>query len=268
MKRTFLLAFCCIFFVGCISIKYNAKTGQLSYFRYGKQIIDNLSIVKEGENVKFKLKKLTVEEEEFSKLIELLANTLDVVQLKGIVSNLKIPTEAKDILIEEIIEKTNGGGPENIIENNVSDNAGINTGSNPDPAALPFDWSEINWLNGIDISSWPVTSELKVSLKGNKILLDYDKTNVWKNNDQNLNANCWVFLEYNGKWYGSTWEFMREGYTEREKAALEGGHIGMNPLKAWKPIPGDVLYLCNSGLARGPHRNVSERTSIKKLIWE
>lgn len=135
----------------------------------------------------------------------------------------------------------------------------------------PFKWSEMNWLNGCDISNWSITSYLKVSFSGKNIILDYDKAKAWtpiKDGDGEVSANAWVFLKFDDKWYGSTWEWMRPGQKVKLKEACRGDHIKMQPLKNWIPQVGDELWFCVSGLARLGKRNVSERTDIVRMVWQ
>jgi len=138
----------------------------------------------------------------------------------------------------------------------------------PEPSAIvdEFDLSTVVWL-GLNVSSWNVTSDLHASFSGNKIVLDYDKTSVWPNVDR-LNANCWVFAKLSdGRWYGATFEWMRNGYRDRGKNTVAADHIKRREFNNWSPTPGETLYFMVSGLCRDHKRNVAERTNVVKLIW-
>lgn len=97
--------------------------------------------------------------------------------------------------------------------------------------------------------------------------MEYDKTNVWPN-VKDLNANCWLFAEINGKWYAVTFEFMRRGYDWRGKNTVGPEHIKRREFDNWRPVLGITYYFMVSGLCRGPLRNIQERTNIVPLIWE
>lgn len=139
-----------------------------------------------------------------------------------------------------------------------------------DKQEQPFGWGEVTWLNGCDISKWAVTSTLNVSLCHNKIILDYGAKGSYppiKYGSGLVSANAWVFVHYQGRWYGSTFEWMRPNQTVKLKKAVAGSHIKMKPLKNWKPQVNDELFFCVSGLARGGKRNTEQRTDVKRLVW-
>ena len=55
MKKLIIILLSTMFFFGCVSIKYNTKTGDFDYSRFGDQAIQGLDISKEADG-SFKLK--------------------------------------------------------------------------------------------------------------------------------------------------------------------------------------------------------------------
>jgi len=76
-----------------------------------------------------------------------------------------------------------------------------------------------------------------------------------------------VFCKYQGQWYAATFEWLRHNQSVKQMHACEGGHIGRNPLKKWKPKVGETLYFMVSGLCRDSKRNKQERSNLGKVIW-
>ncbi len=134
-------------------------------------------------------------------------------------------------------------------------------------SGLPFSFSEVTWLHP-DVSGWPETATLaSVTVSGDSISLPYDKADVWPNDSHRTNANCWVFLQWDGAWYAGTWEYLRKGSTVRAKHAFEGGHIKQAPVQSWRPQSGVEYGMMISGLCRGGRSNVQERTNIVMFTW-
>ncbi len=134
-----------------------------------------------------------------------------------------------------------------------------------------FDISSVKWLH-TDVSKWPVTSTLKsVGKVGNNLFrLDYDKADVWPGvGSKNINANPWVLIKKDGKWYAATWEWLRKGQTVKSLQAVDGSHIKRDPLKEWHPKVGEKYGFMVSGLARdmAHFKNVQERTNILWYTW-
>ena len=140
----------------------------------------------------------------------------------------------------------------------------------------PFDLSKVTWLH-TDVSGWPVTSNLKVSAGNGVINLDYDKKNSWPGVEIDhtsgtrkiqVNANPWVFVCRNGKWYGGTWEWLTVGNTRKNMTSVAGDHIKQPPLQNWRPRSGETVYFMVSSLARFSNiRNVQERTRPVRFVW-
>lgn len=156
-----------------------------------------------------------------------------------------------------------------------------NPNPNPDPNPDPNNpnptpgggWpSEIDgpitWLH-TNVSDWPVTSSLNASVGGGTISMPYDKARVWPSVG-GLNANPWVIVKYDGKWYAATFEWFRYGQTSKPVGVLNGAlgdHIKVAPLNRWRPRSGERIGLMVSGLARAQSRNVKERTNVSMVTW-
>jgi hypothetical protein len=147
-----------------------------------------------------------------------------------------------------------------------TDGEGIYTDPN-----LPFSLSEVTWLH-TNVASWSITSKLSsVNIGSSTITLNYDKANSWPGVDIGdntiVNANPWVFVKYNGKWYAATWEWLRVGSITKNRVAVNGDHIKQPPLNTWSPSSGEKIGFMVSGLARGSERNVQQRTNIIIVTW-
>lgn len=132
--------------------------------------------------------------------------------------------------------------------------------------------SDITWLH-TDVSGWKVTADLQsVSTTSSTISLPYDKAKVWpsvtKGSGTIVNANPWIMVKQDGKWYAATWEWFRPGQTSKSKSSVAGDHIKQSPLKDFKPVVGETYYFMVSGLARDSTRNVEERSQWVKFIWQ
>lgn len=143
----------------------------------------------------------------------------------------------------------------------------------PDPPPVPE--SDIpegtTWLHH-DVSSWPVTATLDASISGDKLILSYDKAKTWPATattaGDGLNANPWVFVELDGRWYAATFEWLRFGQTSKPLYTVAGDHVKVSPLSGdWRPSPGQRMGVMVSGLARAASRNVRERSNISWITY-
>ena len=143
---------------------------------------------------------------------------------------------------------------------------------------FPVGINEVTWLH-TDVSTWPVTANLSVSINNGIICLDYDKNDVWptteiphNSGDYNIDvvANPWVFLEYQGQWYAATWEWLVVNTSCKNLSSVAGDHIKQPayiPLD-WRPSSGQRLYFMVSGLARTASvTNIQERSQLVEVIW-
>jgi len=143
----------------------------------------------------------------------------------------------------------------------------------PDTGGPPaLDLDQVTWLH-TDVSSWSVTSDLSsVSVDGSSICMDYDKADTWPIYDYDgtdVVGNPWVFIWYDDRWYGATWEWLRPGQACKNRDSVAGDHIKQSPFVDidWRPSSGEVLYFMVSGLARSSFRNVEERTQPLRVVW-
>lgn len=147
-------------------------------------------------------------------------------------------------------------------------------------AQFPQDFSDVTWIDP-DISGWPVTANLNVTVTNQFVILDSDKKNVWPATGNPIlgstntccNANAWVFAKFGERWYAVTWEWLKRGQSAKNRSAFEGGHTrrppffgGGNP--TWTPQNGEIYGLMVSGFARfGIPANIRERSNIVFYKW-
>lgn len=131
---------------------------------------------------------------------------------------------------------------------------------------VPADFAGVVWLYE-NVSGWAQTSSLSVSFSGGYINLNYDKARVWPAVNGS-NANPWVFVFRDGKWYAATFEWLRFGQTSKPMFTVRGDHIKKSPLNNFQPVSGEVYGFMVSGLARDSStRNVRERTNVVMKRW-
>jgi len=142
-----------------------------------------------------------------------------------------------------------------------------------DPVPVDPDFPQgmggVEWLH-TDVSGWPVTADLRVDINSRVITLDYDKASVWPGKNTAgafVNANPWVFVQHNGRWYAATWEWLRYGQTTKATYAVAGDHIKRSPLHDFRPQRGTEYGFMVSGLARSGVRNVKERSNVVMVRW-
>ncbi len=124
----------------------------------------------------------------------------------------------------------------------------------------------IKWLH-TDVSRWPVTADISVSVSGGKVSFPYSKTRVWPAVD-GLNANPWVFAKKDGQWYAATFEWLRFGQTSKPTYTVRGDHVKVAPLNgSWAPKSGERIGIMVSGLARHKQRNAQERSRVVMITW-
>lgn len=129
-----------------------------------------------------------------------------------------------------------------------------------------IDLSKVRWLHA-DVSGWPVTSKLEVSLSGGTVRLSHDKASVWPVSGD-VAANPWVFVKIDGQWTAATFEWMRKGQTTKPHKTVAGDHIKRAPLSGnWKPTSGEEYGWMVSSLARDNRRTVNERTNVVLARW-
>jgi hypothetical protein len=136
---------------------------------------------------------------------------------------------------------------------------------------------DVTWVENMDVSDWPVTSNLSsVTLSGGQICMNYDRADVWPStfvgsNNVEAVANAWVIAEHNGQWYGKTWEWMRPGQTCKTSSSVNGAHTGAWPFapgETFLPTAGVTYYFMVSTPARfGSIMTIAERTNLVPVVW-
>jgi len=134
-----------------------------------------------------------------------------------------------------------------------------------------LDLSKVQWLNA-NVSNWPVTSKITdVQIGADTISIDHTKSGSWPAMDYNgvaVEGNPWVFVNRGGQWYGSTYEWLRPGQTEKQVTADGiGENIKVEPLASWTPQPGEPVGFMVSTPARDDSRTVNERTNVVMTTW-
>ena len=144
-------------------------------------------------------------------------------------------------------------------------------------SAEAFDLSKVTWLH-TDVSNWPVTHDLKVNIGAGLICMEFGGTTTWPSAEIDhrsgaykikVNANPWVFVWRNGRWYGGTWEWMTPNGNCKPMRVVEGGHIKQPGLADWGgPVSGETYYFMVSSIARGANlNNYQARTNAVSVIW-
>ena len=139
-----------------------------------------------------------------------------------------------------------------------------------------FDLSKVTWLH-TNVSNWPVTHNLKVNIGAGLICMEFGGTKTWPSAEIDhrsgaykikVNANPWVFVWRNGRWYGGTWEWMVPNGTCKNLSSVEGGHIKQPGLVDWDPVSGETYYFMVSSIARGANlNNYQARTDVVSVVW-
>jgi len=178
--------------------------------------------------------------------------------------------EAENILEDKLADEKE----EAVSSSATSSGSGEESKDSGTPAAAStggaLSLGSVTWLH-TNVSGWPQTANLSsVKISGDAITLNYDKYKSWPGVNTAgafVNANPWVFVNLNGKWYAGTWEWMRHGTKTKSKAAVDGSHIKKSPLSNWHPKSGEVYGFMVSGLGRTSTRNVGERCNIVMVKW-
>lgn len=127
-----------------------------------------------------------------------------------------------------------------------------------------IDPTTIRYLHG-NVSAWPITSALSVSL-GSTVSLSYDKATQWPAID-GLNANPWIIVKVDGQWTAATFEWFRKGQTSKPSKTVAGDHIKRSPLHDFRPVSGETYGWMVTTLARDAKRTLNERTNIVFARW-
>ena len=122
-----------------------------------------------------------------------------------------------------------------------------------------------------------MTHDLKVNIGAGLICMEFGGTTAWPSAEIDhrsgaykikVNANPWVFVWRNDRWYGGTWEWMVPNGTCKNLSSVEGGHIKQPGLVDWDPVSGETYYFMVSSIARGANlNNYQARTNAVSVTW-
>lgn len=138
-----------------------------------------------------------------------------------------------------------------------------------------IDPKQVRWFADCDISGWPIQERvLDVSIGRSEICVDYTGRGSKPTFDIGIpvDATVWVFAQFNGVWYGATWDHLRPGtFCKAENAASLGSEQIMRPPMdgSWVPRTGDqVGFMVSGGFVRRECRPETVwRTNIKLITW-
>jgi len=110
-----------------------------------------------------------------------------------------------------------------------------------------------------------IYAELRISGKYIQILTKDSRKWRTVNTEGGVNANIWVMAERNGKWFATTWEWMRPGSWSKPWNKCRPDHAKSSVMPSNYSIQnGDYIFA--STIVRHPrHRNGSERTNLMKV---
>lgn len=146
-------------------------------------------------------------------------------------------------------------------------------------AGFPDDFSDVTWIDP-NISSWPVTAQISVNVRGSTLAVNDTKKDVWPRRfhttlrNDCCNRSLWIIIKYEGRWYASTFEYMRVGQVNKNAEAVNGRQIKRAPFLRpgflWRPAKGEVYGFITSGMARFDlnNLNVRERSNVALYRWE
>lgn len=145
-------------------------------------------------------------------------------------------------------------------------------------SAFPNDFSDVTWIDP-NISSWAQTSTITANVRGSILNITDTKASVWPQRYHSelqnscCNRSLWIIIKFEGKWYASTFEYMRFGQVGKNAEAVNGGQIKRAPFlqsgRLWEPANGEVYGFMTSGMARFNlnNNNVRERSNIALYRW-
>ncbi len=145
-------------------------------------------------------------------------------------------------------------------------------------AGFPDDFSDVTWIDP-DISGWSQTATISVSVEGSILRINDTKKAVWPARFHTIlqndccNRSLWIFIKYQGRWYATTFEYMRFNQDIKQSEAVRGGQIKRLPFFGngfeWEPADGEVYGFMTSGMARFnlDNVNVRERSNVFLYRW-
>jgi len=144
-------------------------------------------------------------------------------------------------------------------------------------AAFPNDFSDVTWIDP-NISSWAQTANMTANVSGSSLVITDSKRNVWPKAFNDTAGDCcnrslWVIIKLEGRWYASTFEYMRVGQINKFADTVNGQQIKRAPFLRsgyrWEPANGEVYGFMTSGIARFnlDNNNVRERSNVALYRW-
>ena len=151
------------------------------------------------------------------------------------------------------------------------------TFTTPDMTADQIDPSQITWLH-TDVSDWEINSTVTdVRVTTNQVCIFHTAAGQWPfstsifDDGAPIEGNIWIFAEFNGRWYGATWDWLRPGQQcKSERAGAFGDEqIRIPPMdSSWVPRTGDRIGFMMSTIARAQAGSAGEfRTNIVVRDW-
>ncbi len=133
---------------------------------------------------------------------------------------------------------------------------------------IPMD--KIKWHQAGFVAGWPKTHDLEVKV-GRKLELLTEGTKVWRPAVKGVVGNAWFFIKLDdGFWHAGTFEWLRPGKQVLPKREVVRGKLkslhSVLP-RDWEVKVGETYGFMDSGLCRGPERNIEARNPIKLVEW-
>jgi len=207
-----------------------------------------------------------------------LAGAVSDAQLREIIAIVKAEARLQEIGEEVAEDQRIQSLIEDIIGRYVVDGEVVVPETKPKPENLDaagdeIDLAMVTW-DGLDISGWAVTTDLRASRSGDKMMLSNSGTSSWKDvgsrtkDGRVVVGNAWVIAKINGEWRAATWEWLVVGQQQKAASAVAGDHIKKSTWgNDWRPSPGEELYFAVSGLCRDSARNNHERSPFVRVTW-
>ena len=132
----------------------------------------------------------------------------------------------------------------------------VTSPDHPDQDVSDFAWDKVTFLNGRDVSGWKETSIIdSVSVSQRGLCIDHPKNGKWPARsfgDIQVEANHWIIVKMDGKYYAGTYEWIRaggqvcklEGSLNKIYHELGKDQINKAPLNSsWVPKGGGRCWL-------------------------
>ncbi len=148
----------------------------------------------------------------------------------------------------------------------------------PQPNGDAIDLSRVVYDEGVDISSWKITSRLgDVSVGAGQLCTPHSMSGKWPAVDffgypsTKVEGNMWLFADIGGVWHGGAADWLRPGQTCKGEALDALGpnafYNGREPLKSWTPCPGELVGFAVSMPARAGQWGAAERSNVVLVPW-